>query len=225
MFQKVLTSAVFAGFGAGLLAALLQFTFVQPVLLRAELFESGALVHFGANGTPVPELTFTVDARRDGLSILFTALIYTGYAMVLSAAMAFAARRGHVINLRNGLLWGIAGFVAVQLAPAFSLPPELPGSAAAEIGARQVWWSATIVATAVALGLIAFGQNWIAILIAAALILAPHLVGAPHTADYIGPVPPELAGLFAARALGVGLMAWSILGALLGLIWSREAEA
>lgn len=224
MFQKVLTSAVFAGFGAGLLAALLQFTFVQPVLLRAELFESGALMHFGADGTPVPELTFTVDARRDGLSILFTALIYTGYAMVLSAAMAFAARRGHAINLRSGLLWGIAGFVAVQLAPAFSLPPELPGSAAAEVGARQVWWFATIVATAVALGLIAFGRNWIAILIAAALILAPHLVGAPHTADYIGPVPPELAGLFAARALGVGLMAWSILGALIGLIWSREAE-
>tara|TARA_R110002124_G_scaffold233235_5_gene398321 strand:- start:10316 stop:10993 length:678 start_codon:yes stop_codon:yes gene_type:complete len=224
MFQKVLTSAVFAGFGAGLLAALLQFTFVQPVLLRAELFESGALVHFGTIGTPVPELSFAIDPRRDGLSVLFTALIYTGYAMVLSAAMAFAARRGHVINLRNGLLWGIAGFVTVQLAPAFSLPPELPGSAAAEVGARQVWWFATIVATAVALGLIAFGRNWIAILIAAALILAPHLVGAPHTADYIGPVPPELAGLFAARALGVGLMAWSILGALIGLIWSREAE-
>ena len=39
--------------------------------------------------------------------------------------------------VRTALIWGICGFIAVSLAPAFSLPPELPGTAAAALGARQ----------------------------------------------------------------------------------------
>ena len=37
----------------------------------------------------------------------------------------------------------IAGFVAFHLAPGFSLAPEVPGVAAADITARQIWWFAT----------------------------------------------------------------------------------
>ena len=48
MLTRIVTSALFAGAAAGLVAALLQFIFVQPVLLHAELYESGALQHFGA---------------------------------------------------------------------------------------------------------------------------------------------------------------------------------
>ena len=222
MFQKVLTSAVFAGFAAGLVAAALQLAFVQPSLLRAELFESGALTHFGSGATPVPPMPFALDAVRDALSVLFSALIYCGYGMLLVAAMALAAGRGAVINARTGLIWGVAGFLAAQMAPAFSLPPELPGSAAADVGLRQIWWFATVAATSAGLALLAFGKGWPAILGAAVLILAPHVIGAPEAEDYVGPVPPELAGLFAARALGVGLMAWSVLGALAGHLWSRD---
>ncbi|MEI2612914.1 MAG: CbtA family protein [Candidatus Promineifilaceae bacterium] len=39
--------------------------------------------------------------------------------------------------------------LAFQLAPAFGLPPELPGMAAADLGARQVWWCGTALATGV----------------------------------------------------------------------------
>ena len=46
MFFRLITSALFAGAAAGLIAALLQLAFVQPVLLHAERFESGDLVHF-----------------------------------------------------------------------------------------------------------------------------------------------------------------------------------
>lgn len=225
MFQKVLTSALFAGFAAGLLAAVLQLAFVQPSLLRAELFESGALDHFGSGATPVPDLTFAIDPVRDALSVLFSALIYCGYAMILVAAMALASDRGVRIDARTGLIWGVAGFIVVQLAPAFSLAPELPGSAAADVGMRQVWWYATSAATAAGLALIAFGRGWIAPLAAALLILTPHVIGAPEAPDYTGPVPPELAALFAARALGVGLMVWTVLGALAGYIWSKGERA
>ncbi|MFP3548422.1 CbtA family protein, partial [Rhizobium sp. SIMBA_035] len=51
MLTRILTSALFAGAAAGLIVALLQLFFVQPVLLHAELYETGALVHFG--GDPV----------------------------------------------------------------------------------------------------------------------------------------------------------------------------
>lgn len=225
MFQRLLTSALFAGFAAGLIAALLQLAFVQPSLLRAELFESGALDHFGSGLTPVPPMPFALDPVRDALSVLFSALIYCGYAMLLLAAMSLADTRGARIDARTGLIWGVAGFVVVQMAPAFSLPPELPGSSAADVGARQVWWYATSIATAAGLALIAFGRGWGALAAACVLILAPHVIGAPQAADYSGPVPTELASLFAARALGVGLMAWAVLGTTAGWLWSKGAPA
>lgn len=222
MFRQVLTSALFAGFAAGLIAAALQLVFVQPVLLASELYESGEVVHFAGQGSSV-HVAWAFDPVRDMLSILFATLIYCGYAMLLVAAMALAALRGVEITPRAGLLWGIAGFVAVHLAPAFGLPPELPGSAAADLGARQVWWFSTVAATGIGLWLIAFGTGPVPRVIGALAILAPQVIGAPHPDTFVGPVPPELAGLFAARALGVGFAAWTLLGLFAGWFWQREA--
>jgi len=222
MFQKIVTSALFAGFCAGLIAALLQLFFVQPVLLHAELYEGGELVHFGAQAISAHPDLGGMDLMRDGLSVLFTTLVYTGYALIMVAVMSTAAERGITINARTGLLWGLAGFVAVHLAPAFSLPPEVPGVAAADVGVRQVWWFATVAATALAMGLIAFGKSPVSWAAAAVLLLAPHVVGAPHPDSFAGPVPPELAALFASRALGVGLAAWALVGLFSGYFWERE---
>jgi predicted cobalt transporter CbtA len=55
------------------------------------------------------------------------------------------------------------------------------------------------------------------------LLAAPHQIGAPEPDSFTGPVPPEIAALFAARALGVGLAAWVLLGAFAGFFWQREA--
>lgn len=225
MFRQIATSALFAGFCTGLIAALLQWVFVQPVLLQAELYEAGALVHSGTETAASRPALPGFDPVRDGLSVLLTALIYTGYALILVALMAHAAQRGAVIDARRGMLWGVAGFVAVQLAPAFGLPPEVPGAAAADLADRQLWWGATVIASATAIWLIAFGRDRIAWGAAAVLLLAPHLVGAPQPGAFTGPVPPELAALFAARALGTGLAAWVVLGACAGHFWRREAAA
>jgi len=160
MIQKIVVSALIAGFGAGLIAALLQLVFVQPILLHAELFEGGDLVHFGAGATAAHVDVPRFEPLRDMLSIVFTALIYTGYALILLAAMSFAEERGEMISPRTGLIWGVAGFIAAQLAPAFGLAPELPGMNAADVTARQIWWFATVACTAIGLWLIAFGKNW-----------------------------------------------------------------
>jgi cobalt transporter subunit CbtA len=223
MTQKILVSALFAGALAGLLAGLLQLVFVQPVLLHAELYEGGDLVHFG--GTLVsasPELS-GFDPVRDGLSFLFSMLTYTGYALLLVAAMSFADDRGFGVDGRVGILWGIAGFVAFHLAPGISLAPEVPGVSAADVGERQIWWFATVAAACVALALIAFGKGWAAWGVAVILLMAPHLIGAPEPETFAGTTPPEIASLFAARAFGVGFAAWVMLGSAAGCFWRREA--
>ena len=225
MLTRIITTALFAGFIAGVIAAILQFLLVQPLLLHAELFESGDLTHFGATGagTPAQVAWAGFDPMRDLLSLVFTALIYTGYGFLLVAAIAFTADRGNKVTPRTGIIWGVGGFVAAQLAPAMGLPPELPGAGAADVIARQVWWLGTLFATALGLWLIAFGEGSVAWIIGAAALAIPHIIGAPEPDLFVGPVPPEIAAHFAARALGVGLVAWAILGALCGYIWNEEA--
>lgn len=234
MLTRILAGGLLGGFAAGLLAALLHLLLVQPVLLAAERYEAGELVHHpaaaeahdlgaaeGTAGTaastsapsPAPSLVPTLDLARDGLTALAFGLTYAGMGLLLAAAMAAVEARGHApASLRAGLAWGAAGWAAVQLAPALGLPPELPGMGAADLAARQAWWWGTAASTALGLALLAFGRGWPAIAGGLALVAAPHVLGAPEPAALTGPAPPELAALFAARALGVGLVAWLALG-------------
>ncbi|MDE0698051.1 MAG: CbtA family protein [Boseongicola sp.] len=225
MLGRILSSGLIAGAVAGLFAAVLHLLFIQPVLLHAELYESGELVHFGAASVPAVRPVFGLDPVRDGLSVIFSMLTYAGYALILVALMALAEGRDAVISARNGMLWGVAGFIAVLLAPAFSLAPEVPGVAAAEILPRQVWWFATAFAAGAAMWLLAFGRSWLAWGAVIVLLLAPHVVGAPEPESFSGPAPTELGALFTARVLGVGLCAWVLLGLLSGLLWSSDDEA
>lgn len=223
MFSKIVVSALIAGFGAGLFAAVLQFAFVQPILLHAELFETGVLTHFGAGPTAAHAVhEGGIDLMRNGLSVMFSSLIYVGYALMLLAAMVAAEERGQPITARAGIIWGIAGWVTVQMAPAFGLAPELPGMNAADVEARQIWWFGTVAATGVGLWLVAFGRNWAMWGTAIILLAAPHIIGAPMPDTLTGPAPPELGAEFASRAIGTGLAVWTTLGLLLGAAWSSK---
>lgn len=221
---RLLTSAVFAGAAAGLIAALLQLVFVQPVLLHAELYETGKLVHFGAEAVSARPDVGGFEPMRNGLSILFTMLTYTGFALVMVAAMSLAERQGHAVTGRAGLLWGLAGFVVFHFAPGLSLAPAVPGVASADVIDRQIWWSGTVAAAAIAMWLVAFGRNWAAWGVAIVLLLAPHVIGAPGPDAFTGPAPTEIGALFAARAFGAGLAGWVLLGCFAGYFWQREGE-
>ena len=100
----------------------------------------------------------------------------------------------------------------------------MPGVAAVDIVARQTWWFATVVLTALALWFFAFGQKWWQRALGAVLIVAPHILGAPEPAVLTGPAPTEIGALFAARAFGVGLAAWCMTGALAGWLWAQSPE-
>lgn len=240
MLKKMLTSALFAGAVTGLIAAVLQLFFVVPVILEGELYETGQVVHFG--GASVGDGTEHIehaddhppdaDAHEHGeessnltrhaLTILAAMATYIGYGLVLVAGIAIAARAGISVTARSGLIWGVAGFMAVQLLPAAGLPPELPGSTAADLQMRQLWWIFAVIASAGGIAAIAFGHNWAIWGAGIVVLLLPHLIGAPHPHDLAGVAPPELAGLFAGRALAVGAAAWSILGLSAGYFWSAH---
>src|SRR5262249_492193 len=85
-------------------------------------------------------------------------------------------------TLAGGALYGIAGFLVFFAAPGLGLPPELPGTAAAELTVRQQWWAMTAVATAGGLLLFASQSRWWLRLLAVAIVIAPHFVAAPHPA-------------------------------------------
>jgi cobalt transporter subunit CbtA len=136
------------------------------------------------------------------------------------------AERMHLssIDLRTGLLFGLAGFTATQLLPSMGLSPELPGAAAAELAQRQLWWLFTVAGTLAGIALLAWG-NPATKIVGAVMIATPHLLGAPHPDEFSGVVPPELSALFAARVLAIGALGWAALGALAGYFWSRETAS
>ncbi|EYD73977.1 putative cobalt transporter CbtA [Rubellimicrobium mesophilum DSM 19309] len=231
MTSRILTGALIAGLAAGFLAALLNLWMLTPLILEAEVFEGAAghthageaETHTHEDGT---EHAHEATEEPGGLARTFgtvtmTLVAYAGFGLVLGAAMSAAARTGHRIDARAGLLWGFAGFAAVQLAPAVGLPPELPGMEAAGLGARQAWWVLCVGFTALGLAAMAFGRGlpWLAV--GAVLILLPHAFGAPQPPTHDGLVPPGLAAAFATRSLGVAALSWAFLGVLSGALSER----
>lgn len=247
MFQKMLASAVGAGAAAWLLAAMLHFAFVQPYILLGERYESGEIVHYGglvvdaapdaagdavathdhAEGAAAHDhgsAAESSDLTRNFWTVVFFGLVYVGYALVLVAGFGLASVYGLKITAREGMLWGISGFVAFQLAPAMGLAPELPGTIAADLTDRQIWWWGTAMATGAGLAALAYGRGFAAGLVGAVLLAAPHAIGAPEIDGFYGYAPPEVAAAFSARVLGVALVVWAVLGLVAGHIWSRDGQ-
>ncbi|WP_104018098.1 CbtA family protein [Roseovarius nitratireducens] len=239
MLMRMLAGGLIAGFGAGLFAAVLHFAFVQELILRAELYETGELVHFGTGAGGDETVAISDNGHdhshgdadgadsstlaRNVMTMLFTGLIYAGYGLVLASAYQVAGLFGRQISLQQGILWGIAGFASFQLAPAMGLAPELPGTTAADIALRQIWWLGTVLATGAGLALIGYGRSLPFVIGGVALLALPHVIGAPMLEGFHGIAPPELAGEFSARVLGVGLAVWALLGWLTARFAAPEA--
>lgn len=231
MFRAIFGSALLAGLIAGAATAAIQHVTTTPLIIAAEAYETaGGHDHTGtatdATGVTVPahdhgdadDWAPADGIERTAFTALSTTLASVGFGLVLVASMALT---GRAVDARSGLLWGLGGFVAASLAPAVGLAPELPGSVAAALEARQLWWIATVVATAGGLWLLAFRQSWAFRLIALALIVAPHAVGAPLPDVGAGAVPPELAARFATTSIAVTGILWVLLGLLSGYFFGR----
>jgi cobalt transporter subunit CbtA len=112
--------------------------------------------------------------------------------------------------------------VAVQLAPAMGLEPELPGTVSAPLFDRQIWWAGTVLCSGAALAMIGYGRTLLWVAVAAVLLAVPHIIGAPELETFSGVAPPEVAASFAARSLGLGLATWALMGWLAGWFWDGK---
>jgi cobalt transporter subunit CbtA len=238
-----LTVALLAGIGAGVVNWAVHMFGTTPLILEAEVFEgagvaeepaAAATVTAEADATAHPHEAGTAEHEHDAeawapadgwernlYSLGSDVVTGVGFAFLLTAAIVVF---GKGADWRRGLLWGLAGFASFSLAPAFGLPPELPGTEAAPLLDRQLWWIGTGVATAGGLFAAARLRNVVGYAIAVVLIAAPHVIGAPHPETPGGLAPEELEHKFILVAIATSLVFWLVLGVLTGTFFKRYAK-
>ncbi|MHA1189663.1 MAG: CbtA family protein [Alphaproteobacteria bacterium] len=231
MFRPLVLSAAIAGLVGGLLVALYQFAFVTPLIVQAEVYEAAVAATSAHASTSIDATTSThghapASLSRQAMTAMATIVHVAGANLVLLGLMVLAGRR---LEPRTAITWGLAAFVAVAIAPAIGLPPELPGMMAADVGSRQVWWIGTVLATSAGLwGLFRGSPAWIAA--GLVLIVLPHIIGAPHlsvneAADHVSDVPAALAARFVAVSIAGSLIFWTAGPAVAGFAFGRLQAA
>lgn len=229
-FRNAVFLAAIAGLFAGIVMTGLQAFFTVPLILQAETFEHAGHDHGDAateGGAAAPHVHDEEawgpedGAERTFYTGLANIVTGIGFGLLLVAASEVA---GGISGWRAGLVWGFAGFGVFTLAPGLGLPPELPAMPAADLFARQVWWVFTVAATAAGLALIALRREaWLAVL-GVALIVAPHVIGAPQPDSHASPVPADLHHSFVVAVTVTNLIFWLVLGAVAGMLRQRFAE-
>ena len=213
MFGRVFITALAAGFIAGLFIWGAHMLKAVPLILEAETYEAAAAA---------TEATPDEGYERHAYTLITDVITATGFALMLAAAFALSGRD---VDWREGLLWGLGGYAAFYLAPSLGLPPEIPGMEAADLGRRQAWWLATATATLAGLGLIFLARPVPARVLGGALIILPHLIGAPAHEAASGPLPAELAAEFVMVSLVTTGLFWLLLGGAAGYVYRRLGRA
>lgn len=228
MIARVLTVGLLAGLLAGLVVATLQHFLTTPLIIAAEAYERPDGTPASGESSPLSGEAHDHSGttawkpaeglQRTAFTSIATVATAIGFAMILLAGMLVS---GDDINTRTALGWSVAAFAAVGLAPALGLAPELPGSAAGPLLDRQIWWVETALATGAALWLLLRVDRMIAKLLAVALIVAPHLIGAPQIIVSESRAPAELAARFVTASLAVQAALWILSGLAAGALWVR----
>ena len=231
VFRSIVFSAVVAGLIVGVVISVAQFFGTVPLIQQSEVYERKA-----ATATPpaAHEQSATQDQgkvhsherewepedgfQRNAFTVAANILTAIGFALLLTGAYAI---RGHAVTWREGLAWGLAGFIVFTAAPGLGLPPELPGMPVADLTARQTWWIATAVATAGGLYLLAFRSTALATLLGLALIALPHLIGAPLAPESHSDIPHALSHRFVVIVTLTSLWFWALLGVATSIAFVR----
>jgi cobalt transporter subunit CbtA len=231
-FRNIVAVAALAGAIAGLGMTVAQQLTTVPLILKAETYEAQVAPAHDYGDAAAPQASahqhdhdgwLPADGvERTFFSALANIVTGIGFALLLVAASELF---GGIRDWRQGLFWGLAGFSVFTLAPGLGLPPELPAMPAAALGARQLWWVGTAIATAIALGLLVYGRSAVAALAAIVLLVMPHLIGAPQPASYESPIPEGLHHSFVVAVVLTTLLFWVLLGGLAGLFRGRFVRA
>ena len=232
ILRSIVLSSALVGLSVGLIVSIAQHFAMVPLILQGEVYEKAA-------ETAVPMTTAHAHEARgheqgaeawapaDGVertvfTVMANILTATGYALVLTGLFVL---RGRPVGWREGLLWGLCGFLVVTVAPGLGLSPELPGVQAAPLLERQVWWIGTAAATATGIALLAFRPSPWAAAVALVLFVVPHLIGAPRLVEQHSDVPEALSHQFVVAVTLTSLVSWALLGWLSAVFYQRFDEA
>jgi cobalt transporter subunit CbtA len=235
IFRSIVFSAALAGLIVGVAISVVQFFGTVPLIQQSEVYERKAAAespsaeheHVGAGHDHdkahshesewEPEQGF----QRNTFTVAANILTAIGFALLLTGCYAIRSRP---VSWREGLLWGLAGFVVFTAAPGLGLPPELPGMAVADLTARQTWWIATAAATAGGLYLLAFRSAAWATVLGLGLIALPHLIGAPLAPETHSDVPHALSQRFIVVVTLTSLLFWALLGVSTSIAFRRVSR-
>lgn len=247
LFRSLVFTSVLVGLIVGTVVTLAQLLGTTPLILAAEVYETGGGAESHDAGTvastahdhdavaaPDHDAAATTDAHdhhnadawapadgieRTAYTLAANILTAIGFALVLNGLMQLSGRGS---DWRSGLIWGLCGFVVVMLAPGFGLHPELPGTPAAPLFERQVWWLGTALSTAAGLALLFFQRKPWSAALAIVLIALPHVVGAPVAPEGEQALAPEaMSHRFVVIATLTSLLFWALLGSLSGHLRRR----
>jgi cobalt transporter subunit CbtA len=227
VLRKIVFVAGLAGLISGFLVTAAHHFGTAAIISRAEVYERAAEDTGAAAMESMPGMSHDSDVAEWGPRDGFERTVYTvladiltgiGFALLLAAAFAI---RGDSVDWRKGLYWGLAGFATFTLAPSLGLPPEVPGTAAAPLLERQIWWIATAIATGGGLALLFFTRRAVWTLLGIALLLLPNLYGAPQPLEYKSAAPESLAHEFVVATILTSLFFWLVLGSLTGFFYKQ----
>ncbi len=216
--------------------SLMQVVAVDPIILAAEGFEDDEPSDAGTGhghdhdaGHVHGEWEPEAGVERTFYTVVSNMFAATGFAAVLLALMSqFWSARRQDISLGQGLLWGLAGFAAIYLAPGMGLHPEIPGIEAPPLADRQFWWLLTVACVALGIGILALAQARFKVL-GIVLVAIPYIVGPPtHEGPAFVHADPdavvrltELHMQFMMVGGAVNLAFWIVLGVSSALVYNR----
>jgi cobalt transporter subunit CbtA len=178
MFKRIVAAAALAGALSGVLLTVIQQIQIVPLIAAAETREDANVASQPAHQHPAVNHPWTPNSgwERALATALSNIVLAIAFALLLGSAMDLRRSSGW----RAGLVWGIAGYVVFFVAPALGLPPELPGTDAAPLRDRQLWWVGTVACTAAGLSLAGFAGKPVVRFAGLLLLCAPHVLGAPQ---------------------------------------------
>jgi cobalt transporter subunit CbtA len=232
VFRSIVFSAALAGLIVGVVISFAQFFGTVPLIQQSEVYERKAVAgtpsaaHEQAGAAHDHDKTHSHEKewepeegfQRNAFTVAANILTAIGFALLLTGVYAI---RGRHVTWREGLLWGLAGFVVFTAAPGLGLPPELPGMPVADLTARQTWWIATAAATAGGLCLLTLSPAAWSEILGLALIALPHLIGAPLAPESHSAVPAALSHRFIVVVTLTSLLFWALLGVATSVAFER----
>ena len=240
LFRNIILTALITAVISGTVLSILQSFTTVPIIYNAEQYEvpeseignapTTAMkpdTHSHNHGDTSTEEWAPADGtERIAYTFFADILIAFGHSLLLTSFMAlmFLKFKRPTINLKTGLVIGLGGYLSFYAATIVGLSPEIPGMIAADLHARQIWWTLTIVATVIGLSILylASGASKATGLI---LIAIPHIIGAPHpeVAGFFNQDPTAISVLkqlehkFLISTAWINLVYWLILGASSGI--------